>query len=41
MVEIDPSSLVILPEEEVAVLNVPELVIQPADWKFGIGDGCC
>ena len=41
MVEIHPSSLVILPEEEVAVLNVFEFVIQPADWKFCVSDGCC
>ena len=41
VVEIHPSSMVVLPEKEESVLYVLELVIQPADWKFGIGDGCC
>ena len=36
--EINPSGLVILPKEKEAVLNVLELVIQPADRKFGVCD---
>ena len=36
VVEIHPSSMVVLPEEEEGVLNVLELVIQPADGKFGV-----
>ena len=38
VVEIHPSSMIILPEKEESVLYVLELVIQPADRKFGIGD---
>ena len=36
--EINPSGLVVLPKEKETVLNVFELVIQPADRMFGIGD---
>jgi hypothetical protein len=36
--EINPSGLVVLPKEKETVLNVLELVIQPADGKFGICD---
>ena len=33
--EIHPSSMVVLPEEEEGVLNVLELVTRQADGKFG------
>ncbi len=36
VVEIHPASMVVLPEEEEGALNVLELVIQPADGKFGV-----
>ena len=39
MVKIHPSSMVVLPEEEEGVLNVLELVIQPANGKLGISYG--
>ena len=39
MVKIHPSSMVVLPEEEEGVLNVLELVIQPANGKLGVSYG--
>jgi len=36
VVEIHPSSMIILPEKEESVLDVLELVIQPADRKLCI-----
>ena len=39
MVEIHPSSMIILPEKEESVLYVLELVIQPADRKLCISKG--
>jgi len=36
VVEIHPSSMIVLPEEEEGVLNVLELVVQPADRKLCI-----
>ena len=39
VVEIHPSSMIILPEKEESVLYVLELVIQPADRKLCISKG--
>ena len=36
VVEIHPSSMIVLPEEEEGVLNVLELVVQPADGELGV-----
>ena len=39
VVEIHPSSMIVLPEEKEGVLNVFEFVIQPADRKLCISKG--
>ena len=36
VVEIHPSGVVVLPEEKKGVLNVLELVVQPADGELGV-----
>ena len=36
VVEIHPSSMIVLPEEKEGALNVFEFVIQPADGELGI-----
>lgn len=36
VVEIHPSSMIVLPEEKEGVLNMFEFVVQPADGELGI-----
>ena len=36
VMEIHPSSMIVLPEEKEGVLNVFEFVVQPADGELGI-----